>query len=206
MGPALRDHLVDAAIALVDDSTDESRISLRAIARAAGVAAPSIYAHFPDREAVLAAAVERSWDELLAEILGAGARGRTPRTALLRGCEAYLAFARRHPLRYALMTRSTLDSPAAQRALSVLTTALARTTEAAGGARPAGDAGAAALSAALHGLAIMHVSDSPTLWLGGHTGPQVLETVVDAAVSASKTQPVRPGGQFSRTRSMRQHG
>lgn len=191
VGPALRGHLVDATVELIDESEDDSRISLRAIARAAGVAAPSIYPHFPDRDAVLAAAVDQSWDQLLREILDAGAQGRTPRTALLRGCRAYVAFAGRHPLRYALMTRSTLETPAAQRALSVLNTALARTVDPQ--ARPGTPVtrGAAALSAALHGLAIMHMSDSPTIWLGGFTGPQILETVVDAAISASKTAPAR---------------
>jgi AcrR family transcriptional regulator len=189
VGPALRGHLVDATIALIDASDDDTGISLRAIARAAGVAAPSIYPHFPDRDAVVAAAVEQSWDQLLREILEAGARGRTPRTCLLRGCEAYVAFAARHPLRYALMTRSTLDSPAAQRALSVLTTALARTADPTAAPGIPVTRGAAALSAALHGLAIMHMSDSPTIWLGGFTGPQILETVVDAAISASKTAP-----------------
>lgn len=191
VGPALRGHLVDATVALIDESEDDSRISLRAIARAAGVAAPSIYPHFPDRDAVIAAAVDQSWDQLLREILDAGAHGRTPRTALLRGCQAYVAFARRHPLRYALMTRSTLDTPAAQRALSVLNTALTRTADPQ--ARPGIPVtrGAAALCAALHGLAIMHMSDSPTIWLGGFTGPQILQTVVDAAISASKTVPAR---------------
>jgi AcrR family transcriptional regulator len=188
VGPALRAHLVDATITLIDESQDEARISLRAIARAAGGAAPSIYPHFPDRDAVLGAALEQSWHELLQEIIDAGAAGRTPRTCLLRGCRAYVDFADRHPLRYALMTRSTVDSPAAQRALAVLTTGLARTVDPEAPTGIPVTRGAAALSAALHGLAILHRSDSPTIWLGGYTEAQILETVVDAAISASETR------------------
>jgi AcrR family transcriptional regulator len=192
VGPALRDHLVDATIALVDESQDESRISLRAMARAAGVAAPSIYPHFPDRDALLAAAMDRSWEQLLDEIVASATAARTPRTRLLRGCQAYVAFAQRHPLRYSLMTRSTTASPAARRALELLTTSLTLTCD---DTAPRGipvSRGAAALSTALHGLASMHRSDAPSLWLGGFTQAQVLETVVDAAITATaKVHPPR---------------
>jgi hypothetical protein len=38
----------------------------------------------------------------------------------------------------------------------------------------------------------MHRSDAPSLWLGGFTQAQVLETVVDAAITATaKVHPPR---------------
>lgn len=48
-GPRLRQDILDAATALLGREPAVA-VTLRAIARQAGVAAPSIYAHFPHRE------------------------------------------------------------------------------------------------------------------------------------------------------------
>ena len=53
-----------AALALIERTGSAEAVTLRAVAREVGIAAPSIYAHFPDRDAVLMAVVVRIFDEL----------------------------------------------------------------------------------------------------------------------------------------------
>ena len=46
-GDRLREEIVEAGIRLVDETGDSAALTLRGVARAAGIAAPSIYQHFP---------------------------------------------------------------------------------------------------------------------------------------------------------------
>ncbi|MGY2062927.1 helix-turn-helix domain-containing protein, partial [Nocardia gipuzkoensis] len=64
-GSALRHEIVAAATRLTEEVESEAELTLRSIARAAGVSAPSIYPHFPDREAVLRAMAEAGWEEMV---------------------------------------------------------------------------------------------------------------------------------------------
>ncbi|WHT20174.1 TetR/AcrR family transcriptional regulator [Crossiella sp. CA-258035] len=103
-GALLRAEILAAATELVDDGGDERAVTLRAVARRTGIAAPSIYPHFPDQPALMVAVVRQAFAELAdrlrcaAERAGAGSRRR-----LLSVCAAYLGFARDHPERYRLM-------------------------------------------------------------------------------------------------------
>jgi AcrR family transcriptional regulator len=54
-GAQLRADLVEAATALLVASGNPEHVTLRGVARAVGVAAPSIYLHFSDRDELLAA-------------------------------------------------------------------------------------------------------------------------------------------------------
>lgn len=65
-GGQLRDDILEAATALVDETGSSEAVTLRGIAKAVGVAAPSLYAHFDDRDALLLAMLERSFNELIA--------------------------------------------------------------------------------------------------------------------------------------------
>ena len=62
-GDRLRDEILIAAEELLRDMPGEA-LTLRAVARAAGITAPSIYRHFIDREAIIRAVVDRAFDEL----------------------------------------------------------------------------------------------------------------------------------------------
>lgn len=103
-GAQLRDDIVTAAVALLDETGDESSVTLRAVARRVGIAAPSIYRHFADQPSIMLAVVQQAFDELNAELYGAlAAAGDDPRTRLFAVCTRYLEFARRHPGRYRTM-------------------------------------------------------------------------------------------------------
>jgi AcrR family transcriptional regulator len=102
-GHLLRQRLVDAASALLAGGHDESELSLRGVARAAGVAATSVYLHFEDREALLWAVMEDSFGYLESALRTAVPEG--PRTASdLRACAlAYCRFGLANPGRYDLL-------------------------------------------------------------------------------------------------------
>ena len=77
---------------------------MRAIADQVGVAAPSVYLHFRNRDDIFRAAVLEEYSALAAAMSEAGRRGRTARARLKAMGEAYCEFAMRHPGRYRLIT------------------------------------------------------------------------------------------------------
>lgn len=180
-GALLREEILLAATGLLDAADNDAEVTLRGIALAAGISAPAIYAHFEDRDAVMAGIVERSWRQAVAEIRDNAAEKTTPRDRLLRGCETYVAYAQRYPMRYAVMTQATAMTPAAREALDVLTRALAGCQEEPG-LRPHAARVAAALWTALHGVAMLNRTDAPSIWLNDVTVDEVIGTLVDSAI------------------------
>ncbi|MGC7095145.1 TetR/AcrR family transcriptional regulator [Amycolatopsis lurida] len=153
-GARLRIEILAAATGLLDRG-DERTVTLRAVARAAGITAPSIYPHFPDQSAILRAVAQLASAELAHRLSTAvGAAGEDARQRLLAACRAYLDFATAHPRLY----RSMFD-PARGRAdpgdpvLRLLARTLAdcATAGQSGSTDPAADA--VALWLGLHGLA-----------------------------------------------------
>lgn len=103
-GSRLRDEIVAAAVELLDENGDESAITLRSVARRVGIAAPSIYRHFPDQPAIMLAVVQQAFAELEEQLLAArDAAGDDPRRQLFALGDAYLEFAEKHPQRYRTM-------------------------------------------------------------------------------------------------------
>ncbi len=103
-GARLRDEIVAAAAELIDETGDESAITLRSVARRVGIAAPSIYRHFPDQPSIMLALVQQEFAGLAEQLRGAvAAAGTDPLQRLFAGCHAYLQFAEDHPSRYRLM-------------------------------------------------------------------------------------------------------
>jgi AcrR family transcriptional regulator len=110
-GARLRDELIDAASRLLAEAGDAERLSLRAVASAAGVTAPSIYRHFPDKRHLLRAVVEerfRRFDRLLEQ---AETGATSPFDVLKRRCRAYLRFAREQPGHYRVLFSATALGP-----------------------------------------------------------------------------------------------
>jgi len=103
-GARLTEEIVSGALALIEREGSEEAVTLRAVAREIGIAAPSIYAHFPDRDAVVVAAVARVFDQLTHAILeGVHAASDDPVARLVAGCEAYVAFGLGQPARYRVL-------------------------------------------------------------------------------------------------------
>jgi AcrR family transcriptional regulator len=183
-GALLRDEILTAAVRLIDSADGEAEVSLRGIAREAGIAAPSVYAHFADRQEVLAAVAEAGWEQVGAEITARGAAGATPRDRLVLGCQAYVSFAERFPLRYALMTQSATVPPVARQVLATVTRGLLACRSRATPTAPGRTAHriAASLAVAVHGVAMLHRSDTPNLWLSDFSTDEIIRSLVDAAI------------------------
>jgi len=95
---------VAAALALIDREGTAEAVTLRAVAREIGIAAPSIYAHFTDRDAIVAAVTEQLFDDLTEAIrAGITTAGLDPVGRLVAGCEEYVRFGLGHPARYGVL-------------------------------------------------------------------------------------------------------
>jgi AcrR family transcriptional regulator len=103
-GARLRDDIVAGAVAVLEETGDETSVTLRAVARRVGIAPPSIYRHFADQPSMMLAVVQRAFEELETALRGAlDAEGDDPRARLFAVCTGYLTFARTHPGRYRTM-------------------------------------------------------------------------------------------------------
>jgi AcrR family transcriptional regulator len=102
-GDRLRGQILAAARDVIDAGADASTLSLRAIARAAGISAPSIYPHFASIELVIAGVVDESFIELRGLLRDAAVKSTGPREALVAACAAYFGFGREHVERYRTM-------------------------------------------------------------------------------------------------------
>ena len=102
-GQRLRQELMEAADRLLAAGATPANLSLRAVAREAGVAAPSGYLQVESKDAFIDAVVASRFQQL-ADTVTASLGGETdPATRLLRGCEAYIAFAQEHPGAYRMI-------------------------------------------------------------------------------------------------------
>jgi AcrR family transcriptional regulator len=103
-GGRLRADLVEAAAEILAETGDEVGLSLRAVARRAGVSSPAVYLHFADKDALLAEVLATRFARL-AEAVGAavaGAHG-SPSDSLRAGCRAYVDLALRDPGTYRVL-------------------------------------------------------------------------------------------------------
>ena len=97
-------EIVDAARNLLEAGGPEA-VTMRAIADRLGIQAPSLYKHFPDKEALEAALVAAGFVEQAATF-AAASRSRNPLAALAR---AYRAWATAPPHLYLLMSNRPLE-------------------------------------------------------------------------------------------------
>jgi AcrR family transcriptional regulator len=106
-GDKLREEILQAMLRLI---ADESRmrtvpLSLREVAREAGVTAPAIYLHFADKEELSRAAVSTLYEQLLAEMDRAEeiSAGHPPDRRLAELAHAYCHFAQNNPTSFRVM-------------------------------------------------------------------------------------------------------
>jgi len=157
--------LLDAARALLVERGIDA-LSLREVARAAGVSAAAPYRHFPNKGALLAALAAASFnalnDAFIAALAGYDDR---PYEGLMRMGEAYIAYARSRPHEYQLMFRMrhhgvgehpALDE-AATRTFTSLVQAYGRQHAALGRPPETLMGGAVATWAMVHGMSMLYI-------------------------------------------------
>ncbi len=99
----LRDSLLDAASQLLAQNGAQA-LTLREVAKAAGVSHAAPYHHFPSREHLLAAVAAQAFAGLAAAMAAADADGaRSQGLRLMDICEVYVEFARARPAQFRLM-------------------------------------------------------------------------------------------------------
>jgi AcrR family transcriptional regulator len=158
----LRRALIDAALSLVADGS-VADLSLREVARRAGVTYAAPYHHFADKSALLAAVAGQGFEQLVAELERAAVRRTTLESELLAMAEAYVAFAMTHPAHYRVMFLPDVkESPdadelraVADRSFGMLQQRVARGR--AGESERAHQVLATTVWAALHGLSLLAI-------------------------------------------------
>jgi AcrR family transcriptional regulator len=178
-GMRLHDEIIDAAIALIDETGDPAALTLRGIARRASITAPSIYSHFPDLAAVTTAVLARSFDELRAAVQAAIAAGGDPAAALVAAGRAYVRFAWSHPARYRLMFDAAGYAPDAVATFALVREAIQACADAGVSASDDAQADTWLLWAALHGVATLEKpARADYLRLGPLDRAALLETLI----------------------------
>lgn len=115
-GFRLREDIVSAATRILERTGSEEAVTLRAVAREIGIAAPSISAHFADRAAIVDAVVAKE----LAALFVAMKQAAEPVTLdpverVIAICRAYFDYAQANPARYrTLLGRRYLEDWEAQ--------------------------------------------------------------------------------------------
>lgn len=174
----LRAALVHAAMELLEES-GEADLSLRAVARRAGVSAAAPYRHYADREALVSAVAAVGYRELAQRLAAAHPSPSTP-DQLASVAIAYVQFALERPALFRIMFTEPCDRDndervAATAAVSQYVRAIVERTF----PQADTDALATAIWALVHGLAFLHLDGK----LDAST-PQVVAAQVTAAIHA----------------------
>ena len=183
-GDRLREEIVTAANQMIGETGDDSALTLRGVARRIGIAAPSIYRHFPDAGELKMAVVRHSFAEFARARDAASGDGDDPAARLLARCRAYIGFALANPgpYRYLFSQHAPTGDPARPPAGLPVFQALAesiRRCQQAGLASSGDDPRwlAAQVWAALHGLVLLRLNAPGFPW------PGPLEQMADQAVA-----------------------
>lgn len=100
---AEREHRIVAAARLIAETEGWSAVTIRRLAEEIEYSQPVLYAHFENRDAIVAAIALQGFGELAAALRRAAAESTAGRAALEAVAFAYLAFARENPAVYAAM-------------------------------------------------------------------------------------------------------
>jgi AcrR family transcriptional regulator len=101
----LRQKVLEASLALIEEGGLD-RLSMREVARKAGVSHQAPYHYFADREAILAAIAGEGFAKLGRSLMRASEDAGTPAAAVEAMGRAYVEFAIRHPAYFQVMFRA----------------------------------------------------------------------------------------------------
>ena len=160
----LRAALVRAAMELLEES-GETALSLRAVARCAGVSPAAPYRHYADREALVSAVAAVGYRELAERLAAAHPAPSTPEQLASAGV-AYVEFALERPALFRMMFGEPCDRDNDERVAATAAVSL-YLREIVARCFPHADAEALApaIWALVHGLAFLHLDgklDAPT--------------------------------------------
>jgi AcrR family transcriptional regulator len=99
----LREELLDAATRLLDAGGRDAVLTLRGVAREAGVAAPSVYPHFADLDALMLELIRRHLADLTAVVGAAVDTADGPVQALRAAALAYVRWGLERPGPYTVV-------------------------------------------------------------------------------------------------------
>ncbi len=130
-GDRLRDEILDAAEALLAETGDADRVSIRMVADRIGRTSPSIYLHFDDKASLMMAVCERqfaSYDDVIAELTD----GLDDPVDIFRGlARSFVRFAVDHPEQFRILFLSDRRRNGGMEHLADMATTPAFTTAAA---------------------------------------------------------------------------
>lgn len=115
-GARLKEELVEAAMRKLDQQPG-APLSLRMVAKEAGVSAPSVYMQFPDAQAMLREIVHECWRQMADAMKQALPTNGSQFDTLLASVQAYVRYAMERPSRYQLLfdlpgvSATDLDGP-----------------------------------------------------------------------------------------------
>lgn len=123
----LRTHVLEASVELIAE-VGLGQLSMREVARRAGVSHQAPYHYFADKESIVAALVEQGFTRLATRLEAAEATGDSAPQRLVRAGHAYVEFALAEPVYFRIMFRPELvdlthfpsAAQAGARALAVL--------------------------------------------------------------------------------------
>ena len=177
-GSRLRAEIVEAAGRLLAEKGSEDAVSIRMIADAVGVTPPSLYLHFPDKDALIEAVCEERFQQFDEALEKAAAGVDDPLEALRARGRAYVTFALENPEHYRVifmtkherpMSLDELVSPgpeagAGARAFAHLVEAVARAVAAGAVTSPNPVLTAIHLWSGFHGLASLMIVEPGFPW------------------------------------------
>ena len=163
-GERLREEIISAAVHILGDLADDEALSLRAVARAVSISPTSVYLYFPDRDALVAAAMERCHADMLNAADEAEAAQQDPALGLRARILAQAAWVQDHPGVYKVMHESKVGMPFKEAAFTRTTAAVQRCMDA--GLAPSGDAATVALDlrTAVIGMLSLRINEPDLPW------------------------------------------
>lgn len=164
-------ELIEAAARLLESSGDAHLLTLTAVAREAGIATPSIYRHFANRNELVEAVVADRFGRLDEALVEATAGARDPAEALRACCDAYCRFGLDHPGHYQVLFSASLgldpDRPGdrpGERVFGRLVAAVQACIDAGAARQPDADMIAVSIWVALHGIVSLRTSRPNRPW------------------------------------------
>jgi AcrR family transcriptional regulator len=167
-GRQLREEIVAVATAMLDELADDEGLSLRAVARAVSIAATSVYLHFPDRDALVLAVLQRCHEQLVDAGEAAAAQFENPVSALRGRILAQAGWAHEHPGLYKVLHESKVHRRLGMPFKKVLVERTAVAVQACmdAGLAPADDAAVVAidLRTAVNGMLAQRINEPDLPW------------------------------------------